>query len=960
MNESDLNDIHVNESEVLNNVVDSHESNGDDNQVNDRFKKGEGYHAVPSPYTWNYMPPRADLLFAGLDNSIFKSKVSEAITSVPKIETNTSKTNSEDENVFNLKEVKKTVKPSLEKIEFVNARNTTVKNENKAEKPRKFSQSPRGKITGQKEIRPVWDNTASVNHQNKLTHPHPKRNFVLAAVLTKSGQVPINAAKQRSHRAATSVSAAKHVNTAASRPNMNNALPTTYSYFKAHSLVKNVTTAGKKAIVNTVEGNQNNAVKSSTCWIWRPKGNLRDHISKDSGSYTLKRFNYVDSQGKLKSDQGIFDSGCSRYMTGNKSYIIDYQEINGEVVAFRGNAKGGKITGKGETLQEVCLQRFLKMTIHVLLVKRESNTKPPGIRLGLLSKNGVAERKNTTLIEAARTMLADSKLPTTFWVEAVNTACYVQNGVLVIKPHNKTPYELFLGRKPPLSFMRPFGCPVTILNTLDHLGLKSSETKVADDAGKKITQVLRKKNGVQDPTKEGEAANTKSTNRLNTVSSPVHTVSLPVNAVSSSFTTVDPGRERAQRNEFESMFGQDKDANGNKMFTLISAARSTYDTRIFSSAYDDEVEGAMADFNNLELTIVVNLVPTTRIYKDHPKEQIIGDPLLASQTRRMTKTSQEHAMASMPLEHNGSIETRKMRGIVVRNKARLVAQGYTQEEGIEYDKVFAPVAKIEAIRLFLAYASFMGFIVYQMDVKSAFLYGTIEEEVYVYQPPGFEDSHFSDKIYKVEKALYGLHQAPRAWYETLSTYLLENRFRRGIIDKTLFIKKDKDDILLVQVYVDDIIFGPTKKSLCTEFKGFMHKKFQMSFTGELTFFLGLQVMQRDNGIFISQDKYVADILKKFDFSSVRTISTPIETNKELLKDEESKDMDSPFDLEVFSDSDYAGASLDSKSTTGGCQFLRKRLISWQCKKQIVVSNSTTEAKYVAAANCCGQVLRIHN
>ncbi|GJV21890.1 putative ribonuclease H-like domain-containing protein [Tanacetum coccineum] len=231
------------------------------------------------------------------------------------------------------------------------------------------------------------------------------------------------------------------------------------------------------------------------------------------------------------------------------------------------------------------------------------------------------------------------------------------------------------------------------------------------------------------------------------------------------------------------------------------------------------------------------------------------------------------------------------RGIVVRNKARLVAQGYTQEEGIDYDEVFALVARIEAIRLFLAYASFMNFIVYQMDVKSAFLYGTIEEEVYVCQPPGFEDLEFPNKVYKVEKALYGLHQALRAWYETLSTYLLENGFRRGTIDKTLFIKKDKCDILLVQVYVDDIIFGSTKKSLCTEFEQMMHKRFQMSSMGELTFFLGLQVKQKDDGIFISQDKYVADILKKFDFATVKTASTPMDTNKALLKDEEAVDVD---------------------------------------------------------------------
>ncbi|GKF06079.1 putative ribonuclease H-like domain-containing protein, partial [Tanacetum coccineum] len=188
-------------------------------------------------------------------------------------------------------------------------------------------------------------------------------------------------------------------------------------------------------------------------------------------------------------------------------------------------------------------------------------------------------------------------------------------------------------------------------------------------------------------------------------------------------------------------------------------------------------------------------------------------------------------------------------------------------------------------------ASFMGYIVYQMDVKSAFLYGTIEEEVYVCQPPCFEDPQFPDKVYKVEKALYGLHQAPRAWYETLSSYLLENRFIRGTIDKNLFIKKDKGDILLVQVYVDDIIFGSTKKSLCAEFEQMMQKRFQISSIGELTFFLGLQVQHKEDGIFISQDKYAVDILKKFDFATVKTASTPMEANKALIKDEEVEDVD---------------------------------------------------------------------
>nr|GEZ31517.1 ribonuclease H-like domain-containing protein [Tanacetum cinerariifolium] len=617
MNESVLNDIHVNKSEVLNNVFDSHESDGDDNQVNDRFKKGEGYHAVPPPYTGNYMPPRADLSFAGLDNSVFKSKEWES--------------NSKDENVFKPKEVKKIIKPSLEKIEFVNARYTIVENENKAEKPRKFSQSPR-----------------------------------------------------------------------------------------------------------------------------------------------------------------------------------DYQEINGGFVAFGGNAKGGieNQTHKVKTIRcdngTEFKNRIMNEFCETKGTRREfSVARTP-------QQNDVAERKNNTLVEVARTMLADSKLPTTFWAKAVNTICYVQNRVLVIKPHNKTPYEIFLGRKPFLSFMRPFGCLVTILNTLDYLGKfdgksddgffvgysinskafrvfntrtrfieenlhinflknkpnvartgpnwmfeidtltmsmnyqpfftgnqtngnartktnidagqagkktvhgpqyvllplltsdsqcpKSSKDEVVDDAGKKSTEVPIKENRVQDPSKEDCLVK----GRMLTLTSLTDLI----------------------------LFGQDKDANSNKMFIPVSNAGSTYvnlggsipinvatlpnadipndplmpdledttdlqDTGIFSGAYDDEVNGAVADFNNLKLTTVVSPIPTTKIHKDHPKEKIIVDPLLALQTRRMTKTSQEHAM----------------------------------------------------------------------------------------------------------------------------------------------------------------------------------------------------VMQRDNGIFISQDKYVADILKKFDFSSVKTASTPIKTNKALLKDEEDEDVD---------------------------------------------------------------------
>ncbi|GJY04279.1 putative ribonuclease H-like domain-containing protein [Tanacetum coccineum] len=299
------------------------------------------------------------------------------------------------------------------------------------------------------------------------------------------------------------------------------------------------------------------------------------------------------------------------------------------------------------------------------------------------------------------------------------------------------------------------------------------------------------------------------------------------------------------------------------------------------SVSSDKVE---ADLSNMETDIQISPTPTLRIHKVHPKSQIIGpvDTLVLVDCPNGVR----------PIGTKWVLKNKRdERGIVIRNKARLVAQGHTQEEGIDYEEVFAPVARIEAIRLFLAYASYMGFTVYQMDVKSAFLYGTIDEEVYVMQPPGFQDSQFPDKVYKVVKAMYGLHQAPRAWYGTLSKYLLDNGFQRGTIDQTLFIRKHKGEFLLVQVYVDDIIFGSSNPKLCREFEALMHDKFKMSAMGELNFFLGLQVLQKKDGIFLSQDKYVVDILKKFGYTDIRSANTPMDRENPWGKDGTGKDVE---------------------------------------------------------------------
>ncbi|GJS77965.1 putative ribonuclease H-like domain-containing protein [Tanacetum coccineum] len=320
---------------------------------------------------------------------------------------------------------------------------------------------------------------------------------------------------------------------------------------------------------------------------------------------------------------------------------------------------------------------------------------------------------------------------------------------------------------------------------------------------------------------ENKTVHTNSINSINIVSTPVSTVGPSCTDDDLSSPVIAVEASNAFEEHLFEQFYPFKNA-----FTLPPVSNVTLmnDTGIFGNTYDDEDVGAEADINNLETTMNVSPIPTTRIDKDHPKDQIIRDLNSAIQTRRMTKIFDEHAMVFR--------NKKDERGIVVRNKARLVAQGYTQEEGIDYD---------------------------EMDVKSAFLYDTIEEEVYVCQPPSFEDPYFPNKVYKVEKDLYGLHQAPRAWYKTLSTYLIKN--------------------------------GLEEKSLCDEFEGLMHKRFQMSSMGELTLFLGLQAQQKEDGIFISQDKYMAEILKKFDLAIVKTASTPMDPNKALVKDEEADNVE---------------------------------------------------------------------
>ncbi|GKE13486.1 retrovirus-related pol polyprotein from transposon TNT 1-94 [Tanacetum coccineum] len=261
---------------------------------------------------------------------------------------------------------------------------------------------------------------------------------------------------------------------------------------------------------------------------------------------------------------------------------------------------------------------------------------------------------------------------------------------------------------------------------------------------------------------------------------------------------------------------------------------------------------------------------------------------------------------------------------VIRNKARLVAKGYAQEEGIDFEESFAPVARLEAVRIFVAYAAHKSFPIYQMDVKTAFLNGPLKEEVYVAQPDGFVDPDHPDKVYRLRKALYGLKQAPRAWYDELSKFLISKGFTKGIIDPTLFTIKYGEDILLVQIYVDDIIFGSTNPKFSKRFEKLMHGRFEMSLMGEMKFFLGLQIHQSPRGIFINQAKYTLEILKKHGMEKGQSIGTPMATKPKL-------------------DADLSGEP---------CKLYK--LVSWMSKKQDCTAMSSTEAEYVALSASCAQ------
>nr|GEV34020.1 retrovirus-related Pol polyprotein from transposon TNT 1-94 [Tanacetum cinerariifolium] len=548
-----------NSSKTLNNMLNS--------QVNDKNKTGVGYHAVPPPYTGNFMASKPDLILVDVDEYV----VSESVTSVPNVAKNKAKTSES--------------------------------------KPKSVSE-------------------------------------------------PL--IQQNSSRAVVSVNAARQINTAYPRPTVNSARP--------------------KAVLNAVKGNQVNDVKASTCWVWRPKHKVLDHVARNNGALiTFKRFDYVDAQSR------------SKHMTGYISYVSEYEEIDVDMLPLEETPKENKE-----------MNLFYKKQ----RIKREFSVARTSLQ------NGVTKRKNRTLIEATKTMLADSKFPTTFWAEAVNTACYVQNKVLVIKHHNKTPYELFHSRTPSLILMSPFGCPVTILNTLDHLGKFNRKANEGFFVGYFMNiKAFRVFNS-----------------RTKIIEETLHITFLEnkPNIAGSRPTWL------FDMNTLTKFMNYKPVVAGNQSNGSVGKARMK----------------TVPDKDYILLPLWTQDLLLTSSCKDSP-----GDGFKPSEEEEKKDTKDpgnkdnERAIGTKWIYKNKKDE----RGIVVTNKARLVAQGYTQEEGIDYDET--------------------------------------EEKVYVCQPPGFKDLEFPDKVYKVENSLYDLHQAPKAWKEMCTEFekIMHKKFQMSSMEELTFL-----------------------------------------------------------------------------------------------------------------------------------------------------------------------------
>ncbi|GJS20988.1 putative ribonuclease H-like domain-containing protein [Tanacetum coccineum] len=619
-------------------------------------------------------------------------------------------------------------------------------------------------------------------------------------------------------------------------------------------------------------------------------------------------------------------------------------------------------------------------------------------------QNGVVERRIHTLVEAARTMLIFSKAPEFLWAEVITTACFTQNRSIVHTRHNKTPYELIRGRKPNIQYFHVFGSLCCPINDRDDLGKMKPKADICIFIGysessrgfciynrryKKIMETIHVKfdelmamasecNNLEPGTSSQEvsddfAANTTDNDHTSSSSSIVVDQDDAPQIVSLSNEQVATAPNYPIMNEVADEFVQEDVADFDGNMFHDAPQTPEFEVAESSSTYQDPSN--MHQFHQQHRS-------TDRWTKNHPLEQVIGDPSKSVMTRKRLQTDAEVCMYALTvstiepknikeamLDHSWIksmqdelnqfkrldvwelVECPVGRNIiavkwiwknktdaentVIRKKSRLVAKGYRQEEGIDFEESFAPFARLEAVKIFVAYAAHKNFPYFQMDIKTTFLNGPLKEEVFVRQPDGFVDPEFPNHVYRLKKALYGLKQAPRAWYNKLSSFLIEHHFTKETWDgkcdtvstplATTKLDADLQGTLVDQTKYRSMIGGLmylTSSRPDIAFATFVCARYQACPT----------------------DKHLREVKRIFRYLR-QTINMSLWYSK-----------DSGFELIAYADADHAGCNDDCKSTSGGIQFLGDKLVSWWSKKQDCTAMSSTEAEYVSLFACCAQVI----
>nr|GEW78396.1 ribonuclease H-like domain-containing protein [Tanacetum cinerariifolium] len=883
------------------------------NPIYDRYQSRDGYHVVPPAYTGTFMSPKPNLDFHNAPN------VNETVHTAFNVELSPTKPDNE---------LSHTHRPSAPIIkDWV----SDLEDDSEAEilqnapsfvQPTEQVKTPRPSVKTIETAIPVGTHKTAIPKPISIDNRRNRKACFVCKSLTHLIKDCDFYEKKMAHTPARNHAHRRNYQQYASMTLLNPQKHVVTTAVLTKSKLVSIT-AAKPITADVLKPHVTRPRQAKTV-VTKPNLPPQRHINHSPSpkasnfppKFTAAKVSQVNAvQGDLSQDKGVIDSGCSRHMTGNMSYLSDFKELNGGYVAFSSNPKGGKISGKGKiktgklNFDDVYFAKELKFNLFsvsqmcdkknsVLFTNLEYLVLSPEFKLpdenqmllratldesnlwhrrlghvnfktmNKLVKGNFVRGLPTKVFENDYTCVACKKGKQhrasykTKHVSSVNQPLQSSNN-----PQNTDGDAAFEVKEPEFEGRKPqsevYVSPSNSAQTKKH-----DDKSKKEDKGKSLVKSLTRYRNLS---AEFEDLFDSNINKDNATGSLVHAVGQISTNNTNTFSAAGPSNAAVSPTHGKYSYVDVVSPTYGK-YSYVDASQLLDDPNMLELkgiTYSDDEEdvGTEADFTNLETTIIVSPILTTRVHKDHLVIQIIGDLSLATQTISMTRVDKN--LGGLSQINNDDFHTCIFACFLSQEEP-----GYIKllkiQVGLKlckrsYFNSRCRSCKDRSYKVIFSLCLLMGFMVYQMDVKSDFMYGTIKEEVYVCQPLGFEDPGYPNNVYKVVKALYGLHQAPRAW--------------------------KKSDILLVQIYVDDFIFGSTNKDLCKAFEKLMKDKFQLSSMGELTLFLSLQVKQKQDGIFISQDKYVAEILRKFGLTDGKSANTPIDTEKPLLKDPDGEDVD---------------------------------------------------------------------